>query len=259
MMLFRWLRARRRRRIVAEPFPSAWQKILEENVGHYRLLSAEDQQRLRAAVQIIIAEKQWEGCRGVQVTDEMRVVIAALASILILRMPGYYFDQVYTILIYPEEYVVPEEAPLVGDVALHRESERLGEAHKRGPVIVSWADVQAAAAEPGHGENLVFHEFAHRLDELNGAFDGTPRLASRSLRERWATVMDREYQRLIRATQRGRRTLLDPYGATDPAEFFAVATECFFDAPREMRQNLPELYTLFRDYYQQDPAAWPGW
>jgi Mlc titration factor MtfA (ptsG expression regulator) len=255
-MLFSWWKNRRRRKILADPFPPAWQEILQEQVGHYTLLPAADRERLRRAVQILIAEKTWEGCRGLELTDTMRVTIAALAAVLILGLKDYYFDNVQTVLVYPEEFVVPEDKPLAGDVALHGESDRLGEAHYRGPVILSWAEVRAAALEPGQGENLVFHEFAHQLDMLNGAFDGTPALAERALRQRWAVVMEREYKRLIRAAQRGRKTLLDPYGATNPAEFFAVTTECFFDAPVALKQELPELYELLRDYFCQDPARW---
>jgi Mlc titration factor MtfA (ptsG expression regulator) len=258
-MLFSWWKRRRRRRILAEPFPAAWQAILDADVGHYHLLAGSDQARVREAVQILMAEKSWEGCRGLELTDQIRVTIAALAAVLILRMGDFFFDNVQTILVYPAEFVAPEEKPLAGDVALHDESDRLGEAHQRGPVILSWTEVQTAAREPGHGENLVFHEFAHQLDMLNGAFDGTPLLADEPLRHRWTTVMDHEYRRLIRAAERGRATLLDSYGATDPAEFFAVATECFFDAPLEMRRVHPELYDLFASYFRQDPAEWPGW
>jgi hypothetical protein len=139
---------------------------------------------------------------------------------------------------------------------MEEESDRLGEAHYRGPVILSWAEIRQNALEPGYGQNLVFHEFAHQLDMLNGAFDGTPNLPTGDLAARWGRIMDDEYRRLQRAERRGQETLLDPYGATDPAEFFAVATECFFDAPRAMQRVYPDLYALFCDYYRQDPAEW---
>jgi MtfA peptidase len=164
---------------------------------------------------------------------------------------------VQTILVYPEQFLVPEQKAVADDLVLQDESERLGEAHQRGPVILAWAEVRANAREPGYGQNLVFHEFAHQLDMLNGAFDGTPDLADGALRQRWATVMDVEYKRLCRAADRDRETLLDPYGATNPAEFFAVVTECFFDLPWPMRKKHAELYELFRAYYRQDPATWP--
>ncbi|MSQ97105.1 MAG: zinc-dependent peptidase [Gemmataceae bacterium] len=255
-MLFSWLRNRRRRSLLAEPFPPDWLTILHEIVGHYRVLSEADQAKLRAAVRIMLAEKQWEGCRGLELTDEMRVAIAALAAVLILGLEDFYFDNVQTILVYPNEYVVKQERALEGGATLEEESDRLGEAHYRGPVILSWAEIRQNALEPGYGKNLVFHEFAHQLDMLNGAFDGTPNLPTGDLATRWGRIMGDEYRRLQRAERRGQETLLDPYGATDPAEFFAVATECFFDAPRAMQRVYPDLYAMFCDYYRQDPAAW---
>jgi Mlc titration factor MtfA (ptsG expression regulator) len=255
-MLFSWFRNRRRRNILAEPFPKAWLTILREGVGQYELLTDAHQKKLRDAVQIMIAEKEWEGCRGLELTDEARVTIAALAAILILGFDDFYFDNVATILVYPDAYIVKEEHGLAGGATVEEESDRLGEAHHRGPVILSWKEIRANALEPGYGQNLVFHEFAHQLDVLNGAFDGTPNLPSDELARRWSQLMDQEYRRLQQAERHGRETLLDPYGATNPAEFFAVATECFFDSPRAMQREYAKLYELFRDYYRQDPAAW---
>jgi Mlc titration factor MtfA (ptsG expression regulator) len=255
-MLFRWWRNRRRRKILAEPLPHSWETIIQEGVKHDAVLSPTARTKLRQAVQLIIAEKDWEGCRGLELTDEMRVTIAALAAILILGFDDYYFDNVQTILVYPDAYVVTQEKALGGGATLEEESDRLGEAHHRGPVIVSWDEVREGGLRPGYGQNLVFHEFAHQLDMLNGEFDGTPDLPTRELSERWSKIMDREYRRLQHAEQRGRETLIDPYGASDPVEFFAVTTECFFDTPQAMREQYPELYGLFRDYFKQDPAAW---
>jgi Mlc titration factor MtfA (ptsG expression regulator) len=255
-MLFSWLKKRRRRHLLAEAFPDAWLSTLQDRVGHYRVISDADQHKLCDAARILIAEKDWEGCRGLELTDDMRVTIAALAGILILGLSDYYFDNVQTILVYPNAYVVKEERAFAGGATIEGDSDRLGEAHYRGPVILSWEETLANALQPGYGSNLVFHEFAHQLDMLNGAIDGTPNLQTNHLAERWARVMNREYRRLQAAESRGTETLLDPYGANDPAEFFAVATECFFDAPREMSREYPELYELFREYFHQDPATW---
>jgi Mlc titration factor MtfA (ptsG expression regulator) len=255
-MLFSWLKNRRRRNILAQPFPDAWLTTLHVTVGHYELLAEADQRKLRDAVQIMLAEKEWEGCRGLELTDEIRVTIAALAAILILGFDDYYFDNVATVLVYPDAFVVKGERAIVGSATMVEEDDVLGQAGHRGPVLISWAEVQENARYPGYGENLVFHEFAHQLDMLNGAFDGTPKLPTEALAQRWAKIMEDEYRRLRHAERRHKETLLDPYGATDPAEFFAVTTECFFDAPRAMRREYPALYELFRDYYRQDPAAW---
>lgn len=257
-MLFTWLKNRRRRQILATPFPAEWQAILDEQVGHYALLGGKEQQKLRDAVQIMLAEKTWEGCRGLDLTDDIRVTIAALAAVMILGFDDYYFDNVATILVYPNEYVVKEERAIAGGATMEEESDRLGEAHYRGPVILSWKEIHDNAIAPGYGSNLVFHEFAHQLDMLNGAFDGTPDLPDDAIAQRWSRIMDEEFRRLQMAERRRRETLLDPYGASDPAEFFAVAVECFFDSPRAMLEVYPPLYELFRDYFKQDPATWPA-
>jgi Mlc titration factor MtfA (ptsG expression regulator) len=253
-MLFTWLKNRRRRKLLAQPFPEAWDAILHENVKVDAVLSDTERRKLRQVVQIIVAEKEWEGCRGLDMSEEIAVTIAGQAAILILGFDDFYFDNVQTILVYPDEYVAREERSIAGSVLIEQDSERLGEAHQRGPVILTWNEVRENGRRPGYGNNLVFHEFAHKLDMRNGDMDGTPDLPTRDLRERWGRVMQEEFRRLQRADRHGRRTLLDPYGLENPAEFFAVTTECFFDAPQAMRERYPELYELFRDYYRQDPA-----
>ena len=255
-MLFSWLKNRRRRRILAEPFPPAWYDVLDRNVGQLAWLSDDERARLCRATQIFIGETQFEGCGGLELTDEVRVTVAAEASILVLGMDDFYFDNVQTVLVYPSEFVVPAREAVADELTLEGESERLGEAHHRGPVILAWAEALANARRPGDGRNLVFHEFAHQLDMLNGAFDGTPAL-DEGLRPWWARVMKREYDQLCDAADHRRKTLLDPYGATNEAEFFAVVTECFFDLPWEMARRHAELYALLRDYFRQDPARWP--
>lgn len=257
-MFFSFFKNRRRAKTLAEPFPADWMTILQEQVGHYAVLSTSDQQKLRNAVQIMIAEKEWEGCRGLEITDAMRVTISAFAGILILGLDDYYFDDVEEVLVYPTSFEVKEEQSLGGSATLEGEIDALGESQHRGPVRLSWEEVSANSLQPGYGENLVFHEFAHKLDKLNGEMDGTPNLPTDALAKRWAKIMNDEYRKLQRAERRQQETLLDPYGATNPAEFFAVATECFFDAPQAMRQEYPPLYEIFREYFRQDPAAWPS-
>jgi Mlc titration factor MtfA (ptsG expression regulator) len=257
-MLFSWLRKRRRAKLLAEPVPAAWQSYLEQ-VAHYGLLPVSDRGRVQTAARIIVAEKEWEGCGGLTLTQEMQVVIAGLAAILVAAMDDFYFDNVQTILVYPKDFLVPQKEGLSGEAILESESDLLGQAHYRGPVILSWAEIEEDIANPGHGQNLVFHEFAHQLDMLNGEADGVPLLRDRGVAERWPKVMAAAYNKLVRASTRRRDTLLDPYGAENPAEFFAVATESFFDQPLPLRDHHPDLYALLRDYYHQDPATWPGW
>jgi len=252
-MIFSWLRKRRRQAVLASSFSDEWLGHLVRNVAHYSFLSTPEQAKLRDDLRIFIAEKQWEGCGGLAMTDEIRGTIAALASILTLGFEDEHFDRVHSVLVYPEAYVVPVEHPIGSHVTLQMLQDRLGEAHYRGPVILSWSEVLAAAREPGAGNNLVFHEFAHQLDMLDGLVNGTPVLSDDDLADRWRRIMSQEFEAHRR--HRHPHSLLDPYGATSEAEFFAVATECFFDRPADLRQVHSELYALLRDYFHQDPAA----
>jgi Mlc titration factor MtfA (ptsG expression regulator) len=254
LMIFRWLKAWRRRKWLAQPFPAGWLKFLEKNVSHYRFLSALEQARLRDDLRIFVAEKRWEGCGGLQITDEIQVTIAAQACLLVLGMEHNYFDRVLSILVYPHAYRDPRDS--VGPDGLIHEGSggRLGEALYRGPVVLAWDYVRYEGQHPGEGQNVVFHEFAHQLDMLDGVINGTPPLGSRESQRRWQEVMTREFQQLIEASEHGRATLLDQYGTTNEAEFFAVATECFFEKPVAMHRRHPQLYDLLRSYYRQDPA-----
>jgi Mlc titration factor MtfA (ptsG expression regulator) len=254
-MILSWLRRRRRARILARPFPAAWLNYLDQNVPHYRHLSTAEQAKLRGDIQIFVAEKYWEGCAGLQMTDEIQVTIAAQACLLVLAMEHNYFDRVQSILVYPYGYQAPTPELTAAGVIVEEHSARLGEAHYRGPVVLSWADVVRDARHPRTGKNLVFHEFAHQLDMLDGVIDGTPPLKSRELARRWKEIMTEEYEQLRTASATGQATLLDDYGAVNEGEFFAVATECFFDLPVELVRRHPRLYDLLRDYYRQDPAA----
>jgi Mlc titration factor MtfA (ptsG expression regulator) len=248
-----WAEDSRRTEILSRPFPKEWVSYLRENVSHYLLLSEKEKGKLRNAVQIIIAEKNWEGCRGLEVTDEMKVTIAGQAGLLTLGMNKNYFPRVKTILIYPGGFRVPRDHRL-SDFSVEGATMPVsGQTAYRGPVILSWDDIQNHG--PDRPLNLVIHEFAHQLDMQHGPPDGTPLLWSRKLQRKWRRVMKEEYDRLVEESVEGRVTLLDSYGATDEAEFFAVASECFFEQPVEMKRQHPQLYGVLRRYYRQDPAA----
>jgi Mlc titration factor MtfA (ptsG expression regulator) len=254
-MLFSWLNRRRRRHLITRPFPDEWLDVLDRNVYHYAHLSEPARATLRDDLRILVAEKTWEGCGGLTMSDEIRVTIAAQAALLLGGFRDEYFDAVQSILVYPDAYIAPDATITRGGVVLEGDSAREGEAWHRGPVVLSWADAQAG----GRGEvegNLVLHEFAHQLDMRGGPADGIPPLATRTQHERWQRVMQAELRRLERDCRRGRRTLLDCYGATDMSELFAVATEYFFTAPRDLTRQHRELYTILADFYGQDPARW---
>ncbi len=255
--MFGWFSQRRRRRLTEAPFPASWEDILRQNVAHFRLLNVEEQAHLRKLIQVFIAEKAWEGCGGLELTDEIRVTISAMACLLILNLPQTnYYANVETILVYPEDVALPERKLGFFETAmepLEIDEPISGQAFEQGPVILVWDAVRQAIEEAGSGYNVVYHEFAHKLDMQDGMADGTPPLSGGACRD-WMEICSREYRKLLKNVQKGRETFLDGYGATDEAEFFAVATEHFFDQPREMLAATPELYRVLTQFYGQDPA-----
>jgi Mlc titration factor MtfA (ptsG expression regulator) len=254
-MVFTWLQRWRRAKILARPFPPDWLAYLRKNVTHFQYLSEEEQARLRDDLCIFIAEKHWEGCGGLKITDEIKVTIAAQACLLVLGMKHNYFDRVLSILVYPRSYRAQARDDPRYDPIYDESSARLGEAHYRGPVVLSWEEVLKDGRQPATRHNLVIHEFAHQIDFLDGVVNGTPPLKDEAQAKRWHDVMTDEYQGLIRESEIGRATLLDQYGTTNEAEFFAVATECFFNQPVALAQRHSRLYDLLREYFRQDPAA----
>jgi Mlc titration factor MtfA (ptsG expression regulator) len=252
-MLFSWLKRRRQRAILATPFPADWLNYLSDNVHHYRDLPPAEQGRLRDGVRVFVAEKHWEGCGGLELTDEIKVTITGNACLLVLGLPPDSLDHVRSVLVYPHTYVDPQ--PRLGPDGLVTAGQaRLGEA-ARGVVVLSWAEVQEEAHSDVRGRNVVLHEFAHQLDLRNGACNGTPPLEGHPMYNRWQEVMTAEYRQLCKDAELGRPTLLDKYGTRNEAEFFAVVTECFFERPLPMSQRHPALYELLRDYYHQHPAG----
>ena len=238
--------------------PDVWLAIVDRNIPHFARLQTDEKQRLCEFIQIFIAEKHWEGCGGLQLTDEMRVTIAAQAGLLVLGLPHEFYRNVESILVYPSTVVTPERTAGFFETQNRPVSSGtpiLGEAHLGGPVILAWDAVLHGARHANDGRDVVFHEFAHKLDMQDGRADGTPPLHSREALQRWAEVCQREFLLLQSRSERGKKTFLDEYGATNEAEFFAVATEVFFDKPVAMREREPDLYAVLRDFYRQDPVA----
>ncbi len=254
-MVLGWLRRRRRRQLRMRPFPEDWLAILRRNVYCFARLSESEQRKLLGDVQVLVAEKNWEGCGGLRITDEVKVTVAAQACLLVLAFVDEYFDLAESILVYPDAYAAPGRAEIGGGVVLEGKSFREGEAWYRGPIILSWADALAGARHETRGHNLVLHEFAHQLDMQNGRqADGVPPLATPAEDARWRQVLGVEFEKLQRACEERRPALLDCYGATEPSEFFAVATECFFELPLALAEQHAALYAILRDFYRQDPA-----
>jgi Mlc titration factor MtfA (ptsG expression regulator) len=254
-VIFSLLTERRRRRLRARPFPDEWLTLIQQHVAFFRRLSATDRAELLGHTQVFLVEKRFEGCGGVAITDEVCLTIAAQACLLLLHRRTDYFPQLLTILIYPTTYMA-EESRQVGEHLWEEGTvSRLGETGRRmGSLVLSWDAVKHGAANPSDGKNVVLHEFAHQLDFENDAADGVPGLATREQQLAWAAVMRSEYASLRAADQSGVLTLLDTYGATNPAEFFAVSVEAFFERPRALRAHHPKLYAELRSYFQQDPV-----
>ena len=255
--MFHWLRDHRRDAARQRPFPSGWEAVVRANLAHYAMLDEAERRELQVMIQVFLEEKQWEGCGGLVLSDEIRVTIAAQACLLQLGLPHDYYRNVESILVYPSTVVVPEHRPGVFervDGALEAPVPILGEAFARGPVVLVWDAVLRGARHPEQGHNVVYHEFAHQLDMLDGSADGTPPLADPAQLAQWVEVCSREFKRLRTLSEMGRRTFLDAYGATNEAEFFAVVTEEFFDRPLLLQNHSPELYGVLSAYYRQDPA-----
>ncbi len=254
MSVFGFFKRRRRDHLRSAPFPPAWRAIIEKNVPFHAFLPEADRRELQGLVQVFLAEKNFEGCGGLELNDEIKVTIAAQACVLLLHRETNIFPRLTSILVYPSAYVAKAVEPIGGGVVLEGEQVRLGEAWKDGVAIVSWDDVRATALGHNYGKNLVLHEFAHLLDMEDGAADGTPILERRDQYEAWVRILGEEYERLRRDSTFDRYTALDTYGATNSAEFFAVATEAFFEKPGVLQKRHPELYEELKSFYRQDPA-----
>ena len=251
-MIFTWLKRRRRDKLRSRPIPAAWLDYLDR-IAAYRLLSSAERHKLQQDVQVFVAEKNWEGCGGQVIDAEIKVTIAGYACLMVLELDVDAFDRVLSILVYPTAYAAPYRDQLTGQI-VPGEDHRLGEAWYRGPVVLSWADIQNDREHPGQGRNLVWHEFAHQLDMLDRESDGTPPLETREQYRRWADIMTSEFERLRADSRAGTPTLLDGYGSQNETEFFSIATECFFERPTDMAKRHPDLYALLCEYYRQDPA-----
>ena len=240
----------RRRKALATPFPDAWRALVSQGVAAWRTFNDAERERLEELIRLLLADKGWEASRGFELTEEIRVVIAALAAIPILGLDYDYYHGVTAVIVTPK-VVDTHGSRLVGDGILSDEPMAvIGLASSAGPVLIAWEDARRQGRRPGSG-NVVYHEFAHALDMLDGSVDGTPPLESQPEYERWVEVCNAEYLALRNGTSGG---LLDIYGATDPGEFFAVVTETFFDRPAELLLAKPDLYAVLAKFYGQDPA-----
>jgi Mlc titration factor MtfA (ptsG expression regulator) len=253
-MMFDFFKSRRRAALRDKPLAPEQRAIVQKNVPYAARLDEADRKELEGLVQIFLAEKSFEGCAGLELTEEIKVTIAALACVLLLHRETDMYPGVEAILVYPSAYRATTRSG-AGGAVIESEQARLGESWTRGVVVLAWDHVKSDAAQPADGQNVVLHEFAHQLDGEDGAMDGAPDLGARARYTSWAHVLGDEFGELSRRLHVGRASDIDAYGATNPAEFFAVVTEMFFEKPRAMKRRHPELYDELSAFYRQDPAA----
>ena len=251
-----YLTERKRQKIRARAFPAAWRDILKRRVPYVRALPADLQLQLKRHIQVFVTEKAFIGCDGLEITDEMRVTIAAQACLLILNRPGDYYPNLRQILVYPGSFVVHQAH--TDDIGVAHQGRQVlsGESWSEGQVILSWQDTLAGAAAPNDGENVAIHEFAPQLDQEPGPANGAPLLARRAHYARWSQVLGAEFDALRMRPARDETSLFSNYGATDPAEFFAVISEVFFEQPQRMSDEHPALYRELAQFYRLDPLSW---
>ena len=246
------------RRIQQQKFPVEWEPLVRQTLPIYAGLSSAQQLQLHELIKLFLARKNFVGCGGQQIDDEVRVTIAANACLLLLDRNTDCYPQLHSVLVYPSTFVVEhEQRDAIGLVSMNS-NPLVGESWSNGKVILAWDDVQRGVTNFRDGHNVVLHEFAHELDHEDGATNGAPILRTRGAYKSWAKVFAAEFAELQLKTVHGHESLLDKYGATNPAEFFAVATETFFERPREMQAHHAELYQELKGFYCVDPAQWVG-
>jgi Mlc titration factor MtfA (ptsG expression regulator) len=254
-LLRRRARARYFRQLAGTRLDAKLVGLLRQHMPLYGRMPPQLQLRLQGLVNVFLNDKSFFGSGGFEITDEMRLAVAGNACLLLLNQDDPRFPGSSTILLYPNT-IVTQAVVHDGPVVREGQSARLGESWHRGPVILSWADVLHGVDNPEDGHNVVIHEFAHKLDEENVSMDGLPVLHEHTDYADWARVMSEEFAGLIKRTHSNHNRVMDGYGSTSPAEFFAVASEAFFEKGHQMKKRVPMLYTQLERYYGVDPAGW---
>jgi Mlc titration factor MtfA (ptsG expression regulator)/Flp pilus assembly protein TadD len=254
-----WLRSSRRKKLLTQPLPRQWRDVLADNVAVYRLLPAELQTKLVAAARIVAAERRFVGCKGLAVTEEMKITIAAQAALLLLGEDGYYFDRVTSLLIYPYKMILPAHGVRPSsDESDFDEHVILGQAFQQGEIVLSWPDCLHGGRVADDGENVVLHELAHHLDGLDGHMGGSPPGLPPDRQDHFHRVFERALGELRLDLAAGTDTVLLPNAAESTTELFAYATEAFFELPQRLHEQYPELFDCLTEFYKLDPTGWFG-
>jgi Mlc titration factor MtfA (ptsG expression regulator) len=236
----------------APPFDPHWHAVLSREFGHWQMLDEAELARMETLVSTFLHDTRWEAANGFELNQDHQLVIAAQASMLLLGLDLDGYPQLTSVIVHPSTVRLHGDRPVGGGLHASGTQHLAGQAHYRGPVVLSWAAVRRGARFPASGQNVVYHEFAHQLDMLDGIIDGTPPLGDdEAARTRWVEVCTTAYD----AVRAEGSPVLRPYAGTNPAEFFAVATEVFFTRPLEVRAHEPALYDELRTFFRQDPAA----
>jgi MtfA peptidase len=247
---------RRRERLRETLFPETWKRHLGSSVPWYRRLPVEDREELHGHIHVLLSEKHFEGAGGIKATEGMKLIVCAHAALLLLHRETDYFPKLTSILIYPEAYAAKRQTRDARGVLSEVIEARAGESWTSGTLILAWNDVARDLANTQANRSVVLHEFAHQLDAGSGVMNGAPVLSGRELQHHWPDALSKAYERLSQATRQHEQTLLRPYGAKNPAEFFAVATEAFFLYPVQLQRGEADLYSALCQYFKQDPASW---
>jgi Mlc titration factor MtfA (ptsG expression regulator) len=237
-------------------FPLQWIELLNDNCALYRLIPEVNKPELHNLINRFIREKSFEGCAGLAITDRMRLIVAFHAALLLLNKPFDCYPLLHSVLLYPTAFNAEDIEPCGSQCVRGGYSEKIGESWQHGDVILAWDAVREESRRIRLGCNSIIHEFAHQLDQSNGAADGIPIISDRTAGLQWQKTIQSELKKLRRETAAGIQDVIDEYGTLDEAEFFAVASETFFCMPVAMGQQHPKLYRALRNFYQLDPRQW---
>lgn len=246
----------RLKKALAAPFPEEWISILERNIAVYKYLPMQLRLQLRQLIKQFLHQKHFSGAGGLEITDEIRVTIAAEACMLLVNRATGVYPALRYIIVYPTAFVVERAQGGVDGIVSEGRKNLLGESWSNGKVILAWDNALHGSMNFVDGQNVVLHEFAHQLDSESGSTNGAPILAGPNCLRTWASTLSGEFEELQKDAWKGKRSLIDHYGATNPAEFFAVSTETFFEKPRQMAKHHAELFEVLKCYYRVDPRDW---
>jgi len=245
-------------RLPSEPIPTNWPQLVGNRVPLVARLSSTDQDRLYHIMQLFLKEVPFEACGGLELRDEIQVTIAAQACLLLLKMLYPRYKRVRRVLVYPFAFVPKTQHLYDPNQPPTPDQPAAGQAWLDGVVVLGWEEVKDGAQASDDGHNVVFHEFAHMLDAEDGKMDGIPVVDSRASYHTWVTQWSAQFAEHVRRVEANESTVLDPYGVTNRAEFFAVAAEAFFEIPDQLRRDQPTLYALLTEFFKLDPALLLG-